>query len=441
MDWGPRLVLAVGVLAGLSQAVLFPLRHPEQVALATDVYYHAARAALAGADFYAVAPPEHPGYTFLYPPALVLAFLAHGLLGDPALAYALQTALNLAAGGVLAVLVVRFVERERERVSRAAGHGVSGPVPDADAPDSTFTRLDRLLVGGYVLASVAAVSNLVMGQVNLPLALAVAGCALLLERGRETGAGVALGAAAAVKLFPALVGVWLLRQRAWRAVAAAALTGVAVVLAGLLAFGVGPTEAYVVRVLPREMAVASFTDGPDPAAPYATIRRQLTALAPWLPADWLPVVGATVLAPVVAGVNRTVADRRSRLVALQGTLLATLTLFPLEPFYLVLTTFPLVPLLSLLPPGRPRGLILAGALLVSVPVTYDGVLAVAATPGLPPSVGATLRAVAGATFAFALPPTCGVWLVLAGCLLYQHRAVRRAREEAGIAESGDGTTA
>ena len=47
---GPRLVLAVGVAVGVVNLVAFPLARPEQVAFATDVYYHAARAALAGCE-------------------------------------------------------------------------------------------------------------------------------------------------------------------------------------------------------------------------------------------------------------------------------------------------------------------------------------------------------------------------------------------------------
>jgi hypothetical protein len=413
---GPRLVLAVSVLAGVANTVLFPLRNPEQVALATDVYYYAARAALRGADFYALTPVGDAG--FRYPPVVAIAFSPHALLGDPALAYALQTLLNLAALAALAVLVVRVVERG----------GVDLP------------RRDRALVAAYVFVVGPVGVNLVMGQVNPLLALGLATGAVLLEPqseagdgalpdaderrlDRDTAGGVAFGLVALVKVFPALVGVWLLRRRAWRAVAAATAAGIAGLAAGVLVFGPDATATWVTEVLAGETAVASFPDGPDPTAPYVTVRRQLTYLLPGLPAGWLLPASAVVLAPVFAGVNRVARDLRSRLVALQGTLLATLAMFPLEPFYAALAMFPLVPLLYLID-GAPRRLLLAGAVLLSVPVTYDSVVATAAA--LPAPAGAVVRDAAGALFSFALPPTVGTWLVLAGCLLYQRRAAADA---------------
>ena len=397
----PRLVLLVSVLAGVANSVLFPLRNSEQVALATDVYYYSARAALRGADFYAVNPIGQTG--FRYPPAVVLAFAPHAALGDPVLAYALQTLLNLAALAVLAVLVIRAVERA----------GVE------------LALLDRALVTAAVFLVGPVGVNLVMGQVNPLLALGLAGGAVLLERDRDTLAGAAFGLVALVKLFPALVGVWLLRRRAWRAIAAATVTGLAGLAVGLLIFGPDASVTYFTETLAGETAVASFAGGPDPTAPFVTIRRQLAVLAPGLPSSWLLPVGALVLAPVFVGVNRVVADLRSRLVALQGTLLATLLLLPLEPFYVILVLFPLLPLLYVLDDGWPRRLFLAGALLLLVPVTWASVTSMTAV--LPAGAASVVRGAASGLFSFVLPPTIGAYLVLAGCLLYQHRAATGAR--------------
>jgi len=402
----PRLVLLAGVLAGVANTALFPLRNPEQVGLATDVYYHAARAAVAGADFYAVTPVGDA--SFVYPPAVVLAFVPHAALGDPLFAYALQTLLNLAALAALAVVVVRAADRAVRGSTARSGHGLAS--------------LDRVLLAAAVFLVGPVGVNLVMGQVNPLLALGLAGGAVLLERDRDAAAGAAFGLVALVKLFPTLVGVWLVRRRAWRAIAAATAVGVGGVLVGLLAFGPGASVAYVTETLAGETGVASFAGGPDPTAPYVTIRRQLAALAPGLPSSWLLPVGALVLAPVVAGVNRAAADYTSRLVALQGTLLATLLLLPLEPFYAVLLLFPLLPLLYALDDGWPRRLLLAGALLLVVPVTWPTVTT--ATAVLPAGAAGVLRDAATGLFSFVLPPTVGSWLALAGCLLYQHRAAR-----------------
>ncbi|MXR21336.1 glycosyltransferase 87 family protein, partial [Halobacterium bonnevillei] len=131
-------------------------------------------------------------------------------------------------------------------------------------------------------------------------------------------AGVAFGSVALVKLFPALVGAWLLRQRAWLAIAAATATGVLGLASGSLVFGPETTAAYLTDTLAHEASVGSFTGGPDPTAPFVTVRRQLTAVFPGLPADWLLPASAFVLAPVFVGVNRVVDTLRSRLVALRA---------------------------------------------------------------------------------------------------------------------------
>jgi hypothetical protein len=397
---GPRLVLALSVLAGLANTVLFPLRNPQQVALASDVYYYAARAALAGADVYAVNPIGETG--FRYPPVVVLAFYPHGLLGDPALAYALQTLLNIAALAGILALTLWVVDHA----------GVE------------LDRLDVGLVSAFVFLVGPVGLNLVMGQVNLVLAFGIAAGAVLVLRGRERAAGAAFGFVALVKLFPALVGAWLLRQRAWGAIAAATVTGVLGLVAGVLVFGPATTGTYVTDTLSHEASVGSFAGGPDPTASFVTVRRQLTAVFPGLPADWLLPASAVVMAPVFVGVNRVVDSLRSRLVALQGTLLAALAMFPLEPFYVVLAFFPLVPLLYLLDAGRDRRLFLTGAVLLAIPVTWESVLTAAVL--LPDGAESVVRNVAGAAFGFVLPPTVGTWLVLAACLLFQHRAARDA---------------
>lgn len=416
----PRVVLAVSVLAGVANTVLFPLRSPEQVGLATDVYYFAARAAIRGADFYAVTPVGTA--SFVYPPALVLAFYPYAALGDPTLAYAAQMLLNLVALAALALVVVRVTERagvELAALDRAA-HGSTAH------SGRGLAALDRALLAAAVFLVGPMGVNLVMGQVNVLLALGLAGGAVLLERDREAAAGAAFGLVALVKLFPALVGVWLLRRRAWRAIAAATATGVAGIVLGVLVFGVDTSLAYATETLAGEAGVASFADGPDPTAPYVTIRRQLAVLAPGLPTDWLLPVSAAVLAPVFVGVNRVVADLRSRLVALQGTLLATLAMFPLEPFYVVLVLFPLLPLLYVLESGTPRRLVLLGSPLLLVSLTWPSAVTVV---NLLPAGGAFVLDAVRPVFSFVLPPTVGTWLVLAGCLLYQHRAASEHASE------------
>jgi hypothetical protein len=389
----PRAVLAASVLAGLGSAVVFPAASPEQVALASDIYYAAARAVLAGQSPYA-------DTGFLYPPPVVAAFLPHGLLPGKTAAFWFQNAVNAAALAGVAAIAVRLTER--------AG--------------ADLARRDRLLIGAFALASPLSVVNLVNGQINPVLALGIGAGVLALETDRDAAGGAAFGLVALVKLFPALVGAWLLRRRAWRAIAAATATGLGLLLAGLAVFGPGAYETYVTTVLTGEASVGTFAGGPNPEAPYATLRRQLALVAPSLSGGALLAVSLAIAAPVIAAANRSVATTTDRLVAVHATLAVTLLVFPLEPLYRLLHAVTLVPVLYALD-GRPRRLFLAGAALVAVPIAYPDVITVTGFPVVPAALRAAVRAAARALFSVVLLPTLGAWLTIAGCLLHQHRAV------------------
>lgn len=388
-----RLLLAVGVAAGLSYAVLTPLFKPAQVGIASSVYYHAAAAALAGENVYAVAPPATPGYHFLYPPVVVLAFLPHALAGSEAAAFGIQTALNLAAGAGTAVVLWRALDRR----------GV--PV----------TRLDFGLLAAFVLLSTYGVPQVVMGQTTLWLGFALAVGLDALDRGREAVAGAAFAAAALVKLFPAALGLWLLRRRAWRAVAVATATGLGGLLAGALVFGPDLTVHYVEEVLLARFESEAFAGATDPSRNLATARRQLVA-AFGLGSTATTAAAFAVLAPVVVALYRRVDTDRRRQAAVLGTLLATLLFLPLQPLYFPLLVYPLVVLLYTVPAGRARTLLVAGTLFTYALVDLSTVRIVA---GAVPGAGAALVGAAEAAFGVVLPATVGMWLLLAGCLAVQ----------------------
>ena len=394
-----RLVLAVGALAGIPAVLVFPRANPDQVALASDVYYAAGRALLDGQPLYDVG--------FLYPPPVAVAFLPNALLGDTALAYAYQILVGVLALGVVAAVGVRLAERAGVRLDRT----------------------DRALVAAAVLASPPSIVNLVNGQVNPVLVATIAAGALALEADRERASGALFAAAALVKVFPALVGAWLLRQRAWRAVIAATTVGVGVLLVGLPVFGVDAYETFATTVLTGETNVATFPDGPDPSEPYATVRRQLAAVLPGLSGTQLLVASLAVLAPLVAAANRVTVTVTDRLVGLHAVLTAILVAFPLEPFYAVLAYPTLVPLLYALD-GTPRGLFLAGSLLTIAPLALSDIALVASLPAVPHALGDALTAAAETLFTYVRAPTIGAYLTLAACALQQHRRAGSVRDRA-----------
>ena len=90
--------------------------------------------------------------------------------------------------------------------------------------------------------------------------------AMVLLEGRKTVAGGALLAfATASKLYPGLLGIFLLARRRWRDVLVTAAFGVAFVAAAFLAFGRAPYDAFLDH-LPRLMSGESFPAFRNPAA-------------------------------------------------------------------------------------------------------------------------------------------------------------------------------
>jgi hypothetical protein len=395
-----RAALAAGIVFGLAYLAAVPVLRPDQVGLATDVYYLAAERALAGDSPYFVAPPGRAGYHFLYQPVVLLAFVPHVLTGSTGGAYALQTLVNLASAGAIASLLIGYL----------------------DSAGVALDRRDRWLVAGFALLSVHSMAVLVMGQVNLQLALAVVAGAVLLDRSRQALAGGAFAAAATVKLFPAVLGLWLLRRRAWCAVAGAVATGVSLLLAGVVVFGPTLFGTWLTDVLPTERHADEFVGGLPAAEMYVTLRRPLAAALPETDPVFLSVAALALLVPTVVAASWDVSTRRGSLVALLATLLGAMLYLPLEPFYFSLLYFPLVPLLYLLDPGRVRGVFVAGTVLLSAVVSYPAVAGLLELLPLSPGLASALDGVARATFRVAQPPLVGALLLLAGCVLFQYEA-------------------
>ena len=112
--------------------------------------------------------------------------------------------------------------------------------------------------------------QVVLGQFNALLAFLLTVAWVADRRDKWALAGVAVGVAAAVKLFPAFLFVYLLAARRWRAAGVAALTLFVVSGIAVAVFGV---EAY--RVYAREVV-------PAVSAKYATQWNNISLSAFWL---------------------------------------------------------------------------------------------------------------------------------------------------------------
>lgn len=172
-----------------------------------DDYVAAAGRLLSGTSLY---EGSGIGTGFVGPPAQAVLFLPFTLLAglDPRVARVAWYAVNL--GALWYALTVW---------TRTLGHrGSAGAAAEPRRPAwlSTDTLL-ALAAVGYPLQTQFEHQNL-----NVVLLALAAHAAEALQRGRSAKAGVALGAAAALKVYPALAVVWLAARRSWVALGTAA---------------------------------------------------------------------------------------------------------------------------------------------------------------------------------------------------------------------------
>ncbi|WP_256298465.1 glycosyltransferase family 87 protein [Haloarchaeobius salinus] len=387
----PRLVLLAAVVVGCIMLGSLRLKRPGDLGLDLAVYRVAADAWLSGGPLYDVSPARAPEFTFLYPPVAVLAFVPFAVVPE-AVALVAFSALNVATGLALAWVLVRYLR----------GRGVD------------LARADVALLAAACTVSGYRGASLFFSQVNVFLALALAVGFVALEREREALAGAALALPAFLKLFPAVVGAWLLRRRAWRGVGAAVAVGLGLHLLGALVFGPDLVAAYVEVVLSERTGVGVFAGGLAPTETYLTLHRAGSHLVGGGSLARYGVAAA-ILLPALAVCYRDTSMPDRRLTAWFATLVAMLLGFPSYQVYVGLLLFPLFALLYLFPPGRARLLFLGGAALSTT--VYAGGEFVAAAAAVPVA-GGLLAGVLRPVLTLAAPATYGLLCCLAACVAF-----------------------
>lgn len=405
----PRLVLLAAVLVGLGMVGSLWLKRPGDLGIDLAVYRVAADAWLSGGELYGVAPDRAPEFTFLYPPLAVLAFVPFAVVPE-GVALVAFTGQNVAAGLALAWLLVGYLREQ----------GVA------------LSRVDVALLAAACTVSGYRGASLFFSQVNVHLALALAVGFVALERGRERLAGAAFALPAFLKLFPAVVGVWLLRRRAWRGVAAAVGVGLGLHLLGAALFGPDLVATYVEVAVTERTGVDAFAGGLDPGATYVTLHRAGShLLGGGDPARY--GFAAAVLLPALAVCYRDVSTPARRLTAWFVTVAAAVLGFPSYQVYVVLLAFPLFALLYLFPDGPGRRLFLGGAALSTT--IYAGGEFVAAASTVP-VVGAPLAAVLAPVLTLAAPVTYGLLCCVGACVWYHLAAADAVDEGAPVGSTG-----
>ncbi|MFB6178901.1 MAG: glycosyltransferase family 87 protein [Halorientalis sp.] len=409
-----RLVLTAGLVGGLLIPLYFALWAP-RVPLAWDfrAYLHAADLFLSGEPFVGVSPPVGNGQ-FVYPPIVVGMFLPYLVFPDVLSAFVVQLGLMgsfcLGTGWV----IVSVIER----------HGGS------------LTRMDKLLIYLFCLASTYPVIVLGQGQVDPILAFALSLAYLCEERGQQIRSGILFAIPAIVKLFPALFGIWLVRKRAWRAIKSAVATGLGAVTLSLFVFGVDRNLQYAWFILTDRSRIQDLGRTLSPNFSALTLSRPLSVVIPGVDPHLYPLVALFLVAPVLIVVSYGIESVQARLLAYLGTIAGVLILSPASNIHhVIFLYFPLVPLLYLLNHEPTRTLLHVGTLVMLFPVQPVQVQTVLAMAPIPLVVEATLADAARQLLTTGTMTLWGLVIVLLGCLTFtiwakpEPRSVRLPAED------------
>lgn len=227
---------------------------------------------------------------------------------------------------------------------------VGSVVAVARQPNVEYRTWLLFPIFAIILSSNALIHQTIQGQLNLILlALIVASWAW--ERGgRSSLAGVCIGIAAAIKIFPAFLMLYFVVRRRWRAVAAAAAAFAAVNFTAALVFGPEAFTDYVTKVMPE---LSKFRDTwPnasllgfwsklfDASGPFSYMDPLISA--PWLVEPLYLISAAIVVALTALGV-RAASSRQERDTAFALCVVAMLIVSPLTwDHYFVLLFLPLL---------------------------------------------------------------------------------------------------
>jgi hypothetical protein len=281
--------------------------------------------------------PGHPMLPWnAHPPASILLALPFGSLGYEDA----QFAWNLAT---LPLFVVSLVLVFRE---------LRIPYP----PQAILPTLALGLICYPLFTQIA------QGQLNFVLVFLITVAWAADRRGYSGWAGAAVGAAAAVKLFPAFLFLYFVCTRRWRAVVAGGVVFLALNGAALALFGVEAFRTYVTEVVP---SVSGYVTDRRNASLTGFWLRMLTPEARVNALADAPLAGriiANVLGVAITAVTAWVcwraADTGRRDRAFAATVLAMLLVSPITwPHYFVLLPVPLAVLWTRLPAGPPRWLL------------------------------------------------------------------------------------
>jgi hypothetical protein len=186
--------------------------------------------------------------------------------------------------------------------------------------------------------------NLLYGQYYLLLLVLIVAACWAYLRDLHILAGVLLALAAAVKIFPVLLFVFFLLRRDWRALIAAAVTGIAATAVSIAVFGLNLHRTYLAEVLPWTLRGEVMPPYMTSSASFSSILHYLFLAEPqWNPHPWhnsplcfallQSTLPALVLAPALLLIRRHHHTRERILLEWSMLLTASLAISTLPASY------------------------------------------------------------------------------------------------------------
>ncbi len=312
-------VLAIVLAVRLGQVIVYSTQI--QWGYDFSAYWAAAGNVLNGTPIYSAeqlagtySPQQQ--YLYLYPPFFAVAMTPFAALFDD---YRVANWAWAAIGAVLVVVAVRLVDR---------GEGI------------TRGRDGWLLVGA-AFAFPPIVGELVMGNVHLLLLALLAGSWLAVRRpdpSRSAAivAGVFIGIATLIKIFPVVLILWLLLRRRWTSAVAAVAAMAVLVVATLPVIGLQPWLDYPTVLL----NLGPPTDTRDTVAPIV-----------WLSNIVSPAVARLLVVGIGVAIVAWTSQRRSEAVSFAVAVAVSVLIAPaLYHHYLAILVLPMLLAIRSAPP-------------------------------------------------------------------------------------------
>ena len=393
-----RIVLLFGLLTGMLGVVLAANELVKGTELDYQAYYFAGRAIIEGEPFVGWAITEGTFLSekaYVYTPVTAPLFAVYGIFPRWEIGYVLNVALLFVVFFQIGRLVIDFTERHGARLQ----------------------RVDRLLILGFCVFSGHSILGMYRGNVDPIILLALAVGLLAMENGEQIKGGSLWAITAHFKLFPAFLGVWMIYRRAYRAIAAAIVTGLGLLVVGVALFGIDAHIEFVDFIVNTRSREGAFLGGLDPELQWITLRRPLSQFLP-LTGNQLIVLSTAIISPFVAVVYWEAESDLDVVVAFFATMVAMLiTVVPSTLNYVVYLYFPLLGLIYLTEDPLTKKLFLAGLVLVNLPLYPQHVeLIVDALPLA--AVGDLIVGAARAGMTYASIPLIGFLSILAGCIRF-----------------------